>query len=83
MPDIGDPINFGGLSSIVPLDSGKIYENQIDLEKWFAFDKPGTYLIHGFYRLDFYRPPLNRETFMPWNEIWCGYASADFTIVIK
>jgi hypothetical protein len=50
---------------------------------WFVFDKPGTYMIHGFYQLDFYRPPLNKETIMPWNEIWSDYASADFTIVVK
>ena len=81
--DVGDPMNFGGLSLIGPLDSGKVYENQIDLKKWFAFDKPGTYRIHGFYQLDFRRTPLNNETFMPWNEIWSDYVSADFTIVIK
>lgn len=74
---------FGGLSTLVPLDSGKLFEDQIDLKKWFAFDQPGTYLIHGLYLLDFYRAPLDKETFMPWNEIWSDYASADFTVVVK
>lgn len=74
---------FGGLSTLVPLDSGKLFEDQIDLKKWFVFDQPGTYLIHGFYLLDFYRAPLDKETFMPWNEIWSDYASADFTVVVK
>jgi len=83
VPDIGNPINFGGLFGDVPLNSGKVFEDQIDLKKWFVFDKPGTYMIHGFYQLDFYRPPLNKETIMPWNEIWSDYASADFTIVVK
>jgi hypothetical protein len=83
VPDIGDSINFGGLSGFVPLDSGKMFEDQIDLKKWFAFDKPGAYAIHGFYRLDFHRPPLDNQTGMPWNEIWSDYASADFTVVVK
>jgi len=81
--DVGNPVNFGGLCGLVPLDSGKLFEDQIDLKKWFAFDQPGTYRIHGFYQLDFYRPPLHKETFMPWNEIWSDYASADFTVVVK
>ena len=83
VPDAGNPVNFGGLCVLVPLEPNKMFEDQIDLKKWFAFDKPGTYMIHGFYQLDFYRAPLNKETFMPWNEIWHDYASADFTIVVK
>ena len=74
---------FGGLSTLVPLDSGKLFEDQIDLKKWFAFDQPGTYLIHGSYLLDFYRAPLGKETDTPWNEIWSDYVSADFTIIAK
>ena len=84
VPDIGNPINFGGMSALIPLDSGKIFEDQIDLKKWFSFDKPGTYTIHGFYQLDLYQAALNnQETFMPWNVVWRDYASADFTVVIK
>ena len=83
VPDIGNPINFGGLSGLVPLDSGKMFEDQIDLKKWFAFDKPGTYATHGFYQLDFHRPPLDNQTGMPWNEMWSDYVSADFTVTIK
>jgi hypothetical protein len=83
VPDIGNPMNHGGLFNRVPLDSGKLFEDQIDLKKWFAFDQPGTYVIHGFYQLDFYRAPLNKESSMPWYEIWSDYASADFTVVVK
>jgi hypothetical protein len=81
--DTGDPLNFGGLMGPVSLDPGKVFEDQIDLKKWFAFDKPGRYEIHGFYHLAFYRPPLT-DTTRPWGEImWSGYASADFTVVVK
>jgi hypothetical protein len=83
VPDVGNPMNFGGPCNLAPLDSGKAFEDQIDLKKWFAFDNPGTYMIHGFYQLDFYQPPLNKETFWTGNQIWRDYASADFTIVVK
>jgi hypothetical protein len=83
VPDVGSPMNFWGPCSSVSLDSGKAFEDQIDLKKWFAFDKPGTYMIHGFYQLDFYQTPLNKETFWTGNQIWRDYASADFTVVIK
>jgi hypothetical protein len=83
VPDVGSPMNFGGPCGPVSLDSGKVFEDQIDLKKWFAFDKPGTYQIHGFYQLDFYQPPLNKETFMSQNIIWHDYASADFRVDVK
>jgi hypothetical protein len=82
-PDTGNPVNFGGPCGLVPLDSDKVFEDQIDLKKWFAFDKPGTYAIHGFYQLEFHRPPLDDQTAMPWNEIWSDYVSADFEIIVK
>jgi hypothetical protein len=81
--DIGNPINFGGLCGLDNLKPGNDLEDKVDLKKWFAFDKPGTYLIHGFYQLDFYRPDNGNESFTPWNEIWSDYASADFTVVVK
>jgi hypothetical protein len=83
VPDIGNPVSIGGPCGPVSLDSGKVFEDQIDLKKWFAFDKPGIYMIHGFYQLDFYQPPLNKETFWIWNPIWHDYASADFRVDVK
>ena len=81
--DTGSAINFGGLFGPESLEPGQTFENQIDLKKWFAFDKTGTYRIHGFYQLAFCRPPL-AETIKPWGEImWSDYASADFTVVVK
>ena len=82
--DTGSPINFGGLIGPDSLDPGTTFEDQIDLKKWFALNKPGTYKIHGFYQLAFCRPPLTPETTKPWGEImWSDYASADFEIVVK
>ena len=77
--DVGNSMNFGGLIGTETLEPGKTYENEIDLKKWFAFEKPGTYLMHGFYKLDFCR-----DATWVWDEItWSDYASADFTITVK
>ena len=82
--DTGSAMNFGGLIGPESLEPSQTFEDQIDLKKWFAFDKAGTYRIHGFYQLAFCRPPLTSETTKPWGEImWSDYASADFTVVIK
>ena len=81
--DTGNAMSFGGLSGPISINSGKTFKDEIDLKKWFAFDKPGTYVIHGFYQLDFCRPLPNGKTFEPWNEIWSDYASADFTVTVK
>jgi hypothetical protein len=83
MTDAGNPVNFGGLCQLINLEPGKEFEGQIDLKKWFNFDKAGTYSIHGFYRLDFYPSGKESDVFRPWNVMWSDYASADFTVVVK
>jgi hypothetical protein len=65
------------------LEPQKAIEEQIDLKKWFAFDKAGTYAIHGFYGLDFCRHGVEDKEFLPWNVMWNDEASADFTVVVK
>jgi hypothetical protein len=85
VPDIGNPGNSiqvtDGLSVHVSIGPEEKFEDQVDLKKWFAFDKSGTYIIHGFYPLNFY--PVKNDFSSPWDESWSDYASADFTIVVK
>ena len=82
--DTGDPMNHGGLLGLVKLEPGKVFDGTIDLKKWFALDQPGTYVIHGFYRLGFIRSD-DSATGVPCRGIclWDDYASADFTVVVK
>lgn len=87
----GHPVSYVGprgwsgdiLSDPVSLAPDEAFEDPLDLKKWFNFDKAGEYTVHGFCRLDFYKPPIRDETFQPWNELCSDSASADFTIVIK
>ena len=81
--DTGNPMNFGGLFGIAQLEPGKEFVDEIDLKKWFAFDREGTYFIHGFYQLELYQPGKTTDASMPWNVLWSDYASADFVIVVK
>jgi hypothetical protein len=83
VPDVGDPINFGGLCGLVKLEPGKTFDAEVDLKKWFTFDKPGTYSIHGFYALALYKPSDGIESLSPANLLWSDYAAADFTVTVK
>ena len=83
VPDVGDANHFGGMSVNFILKPEQVFEDKVDLKKWFAFDKPGTYTIHGFYGLTLYGPSLKEESFMPWTVIWADYASADFSVIVK
>jgi len=82
VPDTGDPVNFGGPSGLLTLESGKEFTDQVDLKKWFNFDKPGNYYIHGFYALTFYRGGKMDST-AGWNVMWSEYAAADFEVDVK
>ncbi len=81
--DTGHPEHFGGLWTVQTVEPGKTFEDKVDLKKWFGFDEPGTYNIHGFYAMAFYPIPGKVESSMPWNLMWSDYASADFQVVIK
>jgi len=81
--DIGSPENFGGLCQLVNLQPGKTFESEIDLKKWFAFDKAGTYAIHGFFALEFHTPDHTVDSLSSRSLLWSDYASADFTVIVK
>jgi len=76
--DVGTSYHFGGLASRRVLKPGEIFEDTISLNKWFSFDKPGMYEIHGSYYLDFKDP--DDES---WRTIWEDHVSADFAVRIK
>jgi len=54
--DIGTSYHFGGLAARRVVEPGGVFKDQISLSKWFAFDRPGMYEIHGSYYLDFKDP---------------------------
>ena len=76
--DIGTSNHFGGIAVRKVLKPGDVFEDRISLSKWFAFDKPGFYQIHGSYYLDF--NDSDKKSYMT---IWEDYVSADFHVNIK
>lgn len=90
--DIGMNVPFGFISQLSGahlLKPGETFEDEVNLSRWFSFDKTGTYYIHGAYRLDMkdansLSPPTveNLEA-MALRTIWEDYASADFAVDIK
>ena len=54
--DIGTSLHFGGIAIKRILKPGEVFEKKIRLSKWFAFDQPGIYTIHGSYYLEFKDP---------------------------
>ena len=77
LEDIGTSSHFGGAGSKRVLEPGEEFEDNINLSKWFAFDQPVVYEIHGAYYLKFIDPE-----FLSWSVIWEDYVSADFSVKI-
>lgn len=78
--DIGSSSHQGGLAFTRSLKPGEVYEKGIDLKKWFAFDKPGTYDCLGSFYMEFSDPNKNM---LPEFTLWTDYATADFRIIIR
>ena len=76
--DIGTSSHFGGMSYKEVIAPGDAFEETISLSKWFAFDQPGWYELHGSYYLKFMETdPLS------WKTLWEDSVSADFSVHIK
>jgi hypothetical protein len=78
--DIGNSAHFGGISTDWKLKPGEVFEEEIDLSKWFAFDKPGIYELLGSYYMEFKDPDEDIPSFSP---IWTDYATSEFIVKIK
>jgi hypothetical protein len=75
--DIGKGGHLGGLFGIKKLKPGETFEQEVDLTKWFSFDKSGTYDLLGSYYMDFFD---SENVIWP---IWTDYATAGFSIRIQ
>ncbi len=76
--DIGQAGHSGGLSFPKVLKPGDIFEDSVNLSKWFDFKKPGTYEVLGTYVMEF-RDPDDDSNFPIWEDRVC----AEFTVRIK
>ncbi len=83
VPDTGDPTHFGGFVEFIQLKPGEAFTDEIDLKKWFAFDKAGRYFIQGLYGLVFEPGDASTVGNVPWSRIWEDCASAHFQVVVR
>jgi hypothetical protein len=75
--DIGSSNHFGGLSGMIVLKPGEVFEDHVDLKKWFAFDQPGRYEVLGSYSMGYSDP--DGEAF---RAIWSDYVTNAFEVTI-
>ena len=80
--DIGSSGHTGGLSQRRDLEPGESFEKEIDLNKWFAFNKPGIYQLLGSYYMAFFNPEEDMNVFRIF-PIWEDYATAEFSIKVQ
>ena len=73
-PDTGDTMNFGGLGAYRTLKPGEIFRKQVDVTKWFKFEK-GLYLITGTYQLNFYDEDFRHST-------WEDFVTGRCTVIV-
>jgi len=77
--DVGPVYDFGGIAATRILRTGDVFEDKVNLRKWFPFKEgAGLYEIHGSYYLGFQDPDDDS-----WRTIWDDYASRDFAVTIK
>jgi hypothetical protein len=75
--DIGSNVHFGGIAVTPSLKAGEVFEDTIDLGKWFAFDEAGAYEILGSYEMLYYDPDPGAH-----RVIWTDYVSSAFVVKI-
>ena len=76
--DMGSSFNGGGFTHLQKLKPEAIFEKEVCLSDWFAFDEPGIYDVHGAFILRFIDPDSEKLGL-----IWEDYAAADFYVVIQ
>ena len=87
LPDIGKaeslaPRAVSMWSSSRTCVPGEIFTNTIVLNKWFAFDRPGTYVVRGSYFMPFERIDGYGRLSVPPETIWEDKVTGEFNVKI-
>jgi hypothetical protein len=79
LPDVGDPVHFGGIGGHDLVKPGEHVEIPVDLKKWFSFEEAGVCQMRGSYYMMFVKPDPDARPMI----IWEDFACAEFTITIS
>jgi hypothetical protein len=71
VPDTGDPVNFGGISTFHTLKPGETFTRSVGLDKWFNLSEPDIYRITGIYQLELVDPEHGFGEVL-WNDLAIG-----------
>ena len=77
LPDIGDPMNFGGIGSFQTIKPGESHSIEVDLSKWFNFEEEGSYYLRGSYYLEILEWANDHNT------IWEEIVADEFSVWIR
>ncbi len=79
VPDVGNPIHFGGLAAIVDLQPGQSFQKRVDLRDWYSFNEVGVYDLIGSFYLGIHESQRAHRL------VWEDYATGpgQVTIVIE
>ncbi|NQT88277.1 hypothetical protein HQ560_16030, partial [bacterium] len=77
LPDIGDPMHFGGIAGFVTLKKGETFTKTVDLTKWFDLSEGGYYNFVGTFYLEFQRPDHSHPI------LWSDLVAAEFAFQKK
>lgn len=77
LQDVGDPMNFGGISQKITLQPNESLRKTVDITKWFRFQEPGTCQITGLFHLEF--QPSDSDD---WRVLWEDFVVGQCTVKI-
>ena len=78
LPDVGDPMNFGGKARKITLQPEESLTKEIDITKWFEFKDKGTFQVTGLFHLEL--QPVDSDT---WRVLWEDIAVGQCQINIE
>lgn len=76
--DVGTTHHFGGIACVQKIAPGGVFEDKVNLSKWFAFDEPGIYAVTGSYYMSFVNPAESS-----FQTVWEDYVAGEFWVRIK
>lgn len=80
LPDIGNPLHFGGMGSFITLKPQEEEDIEVDLASWFNLDKPGSYSLRCSYYMSFEEVKKGKQSH---DTVWEDFACAEFSFSIK
>jgi len=76
IPDTGSCRHLGGIARFVVVKPGEVFEDTVDLQKWFTFREKQYYCVTATYFMEFVDPEKAKRNEL--ESIWSDYATGEF-----